>query len=155
MQIRRSVVFLGPIRRSDLIFVQIRIRVTLKMFRGIQKVALYHEKINYLIQLFCNRNRCGTSCLRSFRYSLKTFSIRDRAYVSSNNTDLTDQQSTSLQNESIWYCVKYFSINLLTDITLDILLVEPQNSEEAELNFMVICLPVSIFPLFILEVLKP
>ena len=25
------------------------------------------------------------------------------------------------------------------------LLVEPQNSEEAELNFMVICLPVSIF----------
>ena len=28
MQIRRSVVFLGPIRRSDLIFVQIRIRVT-------------------------------------------------------------------------------------------------------------------------------
>ena len=35
MQIRRSVVFLGPIRRSDLIFVQIRIRVTLKIFRGI------------------------------------------------------------------------------------------------------------------------
>ena len=35
MQIRRSVVFLGPIRRSDLIFVQIRIRVTLKSFRGI------------------------------------------------------------------------------------------------------------------------
>ena len=26
---------LGPIRRSDLIFVQIRIRVTLKIFRGI------------------------------------------------------------------------------------------------------------------------
>ena len=41
---------------------------------------------------------------------------------------------------------KKFSINLLvTDITLDMLLVEPQNSEEAELNFMVICLiPVSI-----------
>ena len=35
MQIRRSVVFLGPIRRSDLNFVQIRIRVTLKIFRGI------------------------------------------------------------------------------------------------------------------------
>ena len=35
MQIRRSVVFLGPIRRSDLIFVQIRIRVTLKIFPGI------------------------------------------------------------------------------------------------------------------------
>ena len=35
MQIRRSLVFLGPIRRSDLIFVQIRIRVTLKIFRGI------------------------------------------------------------------------------------------------------------------------
>ena len=35
MHIRRSVVFLGPIRRSDLIFVQIRIRVTLKIFRGI------------------------------------------------------------------------------------------------------------------------
>ena len=35
MQIRRSVLFLGPIRRSDLIFVQIRIRVTLKRFRGI------------------------------------------------------------------------------------------------------------------------
>ena len=35
MQIRRSVVFLDPIRRSDLIFVQIRIRVTLKSFRGI------------------------------------------------------------------------------------------------------------------------
>ena len=35
MQIRRSVVFLGPIRRSDLIFVQIRIRVTLTIFRGI------------------------------------------------------------------------------------------------------------------------
>ena len=35
VQIRRSVVFLGPIRRSDLIFVQIRIRVTLKLFRGI------------------------------------------------------------------------------------------------------------------------
>ena len=35
MQIRRSLVFLGPIRRSDLIFVQIRIRVTLKSFRGI------------------------------------------------------------------------------------------------------------------------
>ena len=35
IQIRRSVVFLGPIRRSDLIFVQIRIRVTLKIFRGI------------------------------------------------------------------------------------------------------------------------
>ena len=29
VQIRRSMVFLGPIRRSDLIFVQIRIRVTL------------------------------------------------------------------------------------------------------------------------------
>ena len=42
-------------------------------------------------------------------------------------------------------CVKDFSINLLTDITLDKLLVEPQNSEEAELNFMVICLPISIF----------
>ena len=39
-QIRRSVVFLGPIRRSDLIFVQIRIRVTLKILRGIWKVAL-------------------------------------------------------------------------------------------------------------------
>ena len=126
MQIRRSVVFLGPIRRSDLIFVQIRIRVTLKIFRGIQKVALQHEKMNYLIQLFCNRNRCGTSCLRSFRYSFKTLSIRDRAYnVSSNNSD--------------------FSVNLLTDITLDMLLVESQNSEEAELNFMVICLPLSIF----------
>ena len=37
MQIRRSVVFLGPIRRSDLIFVQIRIRVTLKRFRGIYR----------------------------------------------------------------------------------------------------------------------
>ena len=35
MQIRRSVVFLGPIRRSDIIFVEIRIRVTLKSFRGI------------------------------------------------------------------------------------------------------------------------
>ena len=35
MQIRRSVVFLGPIHQSDLIFVQIRIRVTLKSFRGI------------------------------------------------------------------------------------------------------------------------
>ena len=35
MQIRRSVVFLGPIRRSDFIFVQIRIRVTLKIFRVI------------------------------------------------------------------------------------------------------------------------
>ena len=35
MQIRRSVAFLGPVRRSDLIFVQIRIRVTLKIFRGI------------------------------------------------------------------------------------------------------------------------
>ena len=35
MQIRRSVVFFGPIRRSDLIFVQIRIRVTEKIFRGI------------------------------------------------------------------------------------------------------------------------
>ena len=34
-QIRRSVVFLGPIRPTDLIFVQIRIRVTLKIFRGI------------------------------------------------------------------------------------------------------------------------
>ena len=32
MQIRRSVVFLEPIRQSDLIFVQIRIRVTLKIF---------------------------------------------------------------------------------------------------------------------------
>ena len=32
MQIHRSVVFFGPIRRSDLIFVQIRIRVTLKNF---------------------------------------------------------------------------------------------------------------------------
>ena len=32
MQIRRSVVFFGPIRRSDLIFVQIRIRVSLKNF---------------------------------------------------------------------------------------------------------------------------
>ena len=40
MQIRRSVVILGPIRRSDLILVQIRIRVTLKIFRGIWKVAL-------------------------------------------------------------------------------------------------------------------
>ena len=146
MQIYRSVVFLGPIRRSDLIFVQNRIRVTLKMFRGIQKVALYREKMIYLIKLFCNRNRCGTSCLRSFRYSLKTLSIRARAYnVSSNNTDMTNQQSASLQNESIWYCVKDFSINLLSDITLDMLLVEPQNSEEVELNFMVICLPGSIF----------
>ena len=35
MQIRRSVEFLGPIRRSDLILVQIRIRVTLKIFCGI------------------------------------------------------------------------------------------------------------------------
>ena len=35
MQIRRSVVFLGLIRRSDLIFVQIRISVTLENFRGI------------------------------------------------------------------------------------------------------------------------
>ena len=38
MQIRRSVAFLGPIRRSDLIFVQIRIRVrevTENIFRGI------------------------------------------------------------------------------------------------------------------------
>ena len=40
MQIRRSVVFLSPIRRSDLIFVQIRIRVTEKIFRVISKVAL-------------------------------------------------------------------------------------------------------------------
>ena len=51
------------------------------LFHGIQKVALQHEKINYLIQSrFCNRNRCGTSCLRSFHYSFKTLSIRDRAY---------------------------------------------------------------------------
>ena len=48
----------------------------LKIFRGIQKVALQHEKMNYLIQLFCNRNRCGTSCLKRFRYSFKTLSIR-------------------------------------------------------------------------------
>ena len=81
MQIRRSVVFLGPIRRSDLIFVQIRIRVTLKIFRGIQKVALQHEKMNYLTQLFSNRNRCGTSCLIRFRYSFKTLSIKDRAIM--------------------------------------------------------------------------
>ena len=31
MQIRGSVLFFGPIRRSDVIFVQIRIRITLKL----------------------------------------------------------------------------------------------------------------------------
>ena len=60
--------------------VQIRIRVTLKIFRGIQKVALQHEKLNYL-PLFSNRNRCGTSCLTRFRYSFKTLSIKDRAIM--------------------------------------------------------------------------
>ena len=58
---------------------------------------------------------------------------------------MTNQIACKLENESIWYCVKDFSINLLTDITLVMLLVEPQNSEEPELNFMVICLPASIF----------
>ena len=42
--------------------------------------------------MFCNRNRCRTSCLKSFRYGFKTLSIRDRAYnVASKNTDLTNQ----------------------------------------------------------------
>ena len=65
----------------------------------------------------------------------------DKAYgVSFNNLDL------NRQTFCIWYCVKYFSISSLTDITLHMLLAEPQISEEAELNFfMAICLPVIIF----------
>ena len=82
---------------------------------------------------------------KKFRYIFETLSIRDRAYnVSSNNTDLTNQIVCKLAK---WkYLVLHQKSNkLLTSLNLDMLLVEPQNSEEAELNFMVICLiPVSI-----------
>ena len=58
-------------------------------------VAWKNELLNIVI---CNRNRCGTSCLRSFRSSFKTLSIKDRAYnVSSNNTDLTNQTVCKLE----------------------------------------------------------
>ena len=73
---------------------------------------------------------------KHFSLQLQNIQHWDKVYgVSFNNLDL------NRQTFCICYCVKDFSISLLTDITSHMLLAEPQISEEAELNFMVICLP--------------
>ena len=71
MQIRWSVVFLGPIRRSDLIFVQIRIRVTLKTDRirkpgqNFQLTRDPRYFLNPRIRSIYRRNPQSVSFLRS------------------------------------------------------------------------------------------
>ena len=99
------------------------------------------NKINKILsQVVLQSQQMRDVIFKHFSLQLQNIQHWDKAYgVSFNNLDLNRQTFCT------WYCVKDFSISLITDITLHMLLAEPQISEEAEFNFMVICLPAGIF----------